>query len=282
MITAVIRNKEDTLVIDLPHDIYDLYEKMHSVGIWSPPQKIKLTDNEDEDIGVKLFSDNDFGNHLLGILGEDNTLADANMLTTLIQDASPEIKEELEQNVLYDQYTSMSDVVRDIKKMIDEAGPVKVTFYCPLEGHVIDEDGLESGMNNRYLQSYQWAIEELIESRSEDDTKNMAEYFDQDEFGKRKLVSAVWGVECYRGKLYGKIECSLTEELTDDETEKLKDWISGQNSDGWGEGFEQQPIETEDGELFVSFWNSGDDYAIMTKDELDEYIESQNVGMGGM
>ena len=282
MITAVIRNKENTLVIDLPHNIYGLYEKLGSVGISAPPQKIKLTDNEEEDIGVKLFSDNDFGNHLLGILGENNTLADANMLATLIQDASTEIKEELEQNVLYDQYSSIGDVVKAIKEMLDAAGPVKMNFYCSLEGHVIDEEGLESGINNRYLQSYQWAIEELIEIRSKDDTVNMAEYFDQDEFGKRKLVSAVWGVENYRGKLYGKIECSLTEALTDEECEKLKGWISGQNSDGWGEGFEQQPIETEDGELFVSFWNSGDDYAIMTQDELDEYIDRQDVGMGGM
>ena len=47
-----------------------------------------------------------------------------------------------------------------------------------------------------------------------------------------------------------------------------------------GEHFEQQPIDTEDGDLYVSFWNSGDDYAIMTQDELDAYIESQGMKMG--
>ena len=54
------------------------------------------------------------------------------------------------------------------------------------------------------------------------------------------------------------------------------------HNDGWGEHFEQQPIDTEDGDLYVSFWNSGDDYAIMTQDELDAYIESQGMKMGGM
>ena len=72
------------------------------------------------------------------------------------------------------------------------------------------------------------------------------------------------------------------EELTNAETEILTDWISGQNSDGYGEHFEQQPIDTEDGDLYVSFWNSGDNYSIMTRDELDEYIDNQGMTMGGM
>ena len=89
-------------------------------------------------------------------------------------------------------------------------------------------------------------------------------------------------MESYRGRLFGKIECSLKEPLTDAETEILKEWIIGQNADGYGEHFEQQPINTEDGDLYVSFWNSGDDYSIMTHDELDEYIEDQGMTMGGM
>ena len=55
MITAIIRNKENTLVLELPHSIYDIYEKLQSIGIMQPPKQIPLTDNEDEDIGVKLF-----------------------------------------------------------------------------------------------------------------------------------------------------------------------------------------------------------------------------------
>ena len=81
MITAIIRNKENTLVLELPHSIYDIYEKLRSIGIMQPPKQIPLTDNEDEDIGVKLFSESDFGQHLLLTLNEKNSIADANMLT---------------------------------------------------------------------------------------------------------------------------------------------------------------------------------------------------------
>ena len=78
MITAIIRNKENTLVLELPHSIYDIYEKLQSIGIMQPPKQIPLTDNEDEDIGVKLFSESDFGRHLLLTLNKENSIADAN------------------------------------------------------------------------------------------------------------------------------------------------------------------------------------------------------------
>ena len=86
MITAIIRNRENTLVLDFPRSIYDLYEKLRSIGIMQPPKRIPLTDNEDEDIGVKLFSESDFGQHLLLTLNEKNTIADANMLTLVTVD----------------------------------------------------------------------------------------------------------------------------------------------------------------------------------------------------
>ena len=128
MITAIIRNKENTLVLDFPRSIYDLYEKLQSVGIMRSPKQITLTDNENENIGVKLFSDNDFGRHLLFTLNEENTLNDANLLTLIVQAADEDIKEALEQDILYDQYGSMNEVVAAVRQMTQDAGPVKAVF----------------------------------------------------------------------------------------------------------------------------------------------------------
>lgn len=141
MITAIIRNKENTLVLELPHSIYDIYEKLRSIGIMQPPKRIPLTDNEDEDIGVKLFSESDFGQHLLLTLNKRNSIADANMLTLVIGAASEDIKEELEQNILYDQYGSMDEVINAIRQMTQNAGPVKAVFFCPLIGNIDEGDG---------------------------------------------------------------------------------------------------------------------------------------------
>ena len=53
--------------------------------------------------------------------------------------------------------------------------------------------------------------------------------------------------------------------LEQTETEELYEYVTGQYSDGWGEGFEQQEIQVGDGEIYVHFWQ-GDDYKIQISD----------------
>ena len=282
MITAIIRNQENTLVLDLPHSIYDIYEKLRSIGIVQPPKQIPLTDNEDEDIGVKLFSDNDFGNHLLLTLSEDNSLADANLLTYIVQNASEDIKEALEQDILYDQYGSMNEVVAAVRQMTQDAGPIKAVFFCPLVGNIDEGDGDMFTVGDSYLADSEDEINDALKEYTANDENDMATYYNKDDGLSEKLTSAVWSVELHGDKLFGRIDCSLKEALTAEETEALRDWLTGQCSDGLGEGFEQQPIDTMDGELFVSFWNSGDDYAMMTEDEFEDHLQNTEMTMGGM
>lgn len=282
MITAIIRNRENTLVLDFPRSIYDLYEKLQSVGIMKSPKQIPLTDNEDEDIGVKLFSESDFGQHLLLTLHEKNTIADANMLTLVIGSASEDIKEELEQNVLYDQYDSMDEVINAVRQMTQDAGPVKAVFFCPLIGNIDEGDGDMFTVGDSYLADSEDEINDALKEYTANDENDMAAYYNEDDSIKEKLTSAVWSVELHGDRLFGRIDCSLKEALTAEETEALRDWLTGQCSDSLGEGFEQQPIDTMDGELFVSFWNSGDDYAMMTEDEFEDHLQNTEMTMGGM
>ena len=286
-INAIIQSKNgSTLVLDFPRSIYDLYEKLQSVGIRQSPYRIPLSDEDGDDVRVKLYSESELGKHLLLTLSGRNALADVNLLTFIVDNAREEIRPALEQSILRDQYDSMQDVVNAARQMLYDSGPVKAVFYCPLVGTLLerDEEGdeYESPVDGRFLRGYEWDISEALETDQATDESDMAEYFDEDAGIKEKLVSAKWSVESYRGRLFGKIECSLKEPLTDAETAILTDWITGQNSDGYGEHFEQQPIQTEDGDLYVSFWNSGNNYSIMTHDELDEYIDRPSMEMGGM
>ena len=282
MITAVIRNRENTLVLDFPRSIYDLYEKLQSAGIMKSPKQIPLTDSEDEDIGVKLFSDNDFGRHLLLTLNEENTLNDANLLTLIVQAADEDIKEALEQDILYDQYGSMNEVVAAVRQMTQDAGPVKAVFFCPLVGNIDEGDGDMFTVGDSYLADSADEIADALNRYTANDENDMATYYNKDDGVSEKLTSAVWSVELHGGRLFGRIDCSLKEPLTAKETENLREWIAGQCSDGLGEGFEQQPIDTMDGELFVSFWNSGDDYAMMTEDEFEVHLQNTEMTIGGM
>lgn len=284
-INAIVeRTKGGTLVLDLPRNFFDLYEDLQSVSIDQSPQQITLTDKDESDIRVKLYSEDEVGKHLILVLTEEDSLADANLLAFIVGNANDDFKSELEQNILLDRYGSMQEIVDAIKQMQYESGPIKEVFYCPLEGNMDEGEGniFVFSVSNRCLRDYQWAIEEALEKEAATVEMDMAEFFDRDAKIKAKLASAKWGVEEYRGYLFGRIECSLREDLTESETEILTDWISGQNSDGFGENFEQRPIDTEEGTLYVSFWNASNSYSIMTHDELDEYIDNLGMKMGGM
>lgn len=41
--------------------------------------------------------------------------------------------------------------------------------------------------------------------------------------------------------------------------EKIRDFLSGQCSDGWGEGFEQHPLEINGIEYYISTWDYAND-----------------------
>lgn len=211
-------------------------------------------------------------------------MADANTAAFAVQNADEDIQQELEQNLLNDQYTGIAELLRDIKDMTYRAGQVKMSFFCPLDGNIEDSEyGGTTPVGNLFLKSYEWDIRELLEMEQSSPEDEMAQFFNDDDGIKKKLVSDVWTVDEYKGRLYGRIDCRFKEELTEDETEIFKDWLIGQCADGFGEHFEQQPIDTEDGDLFVSFWHPGDGYFLCAKDELDDCIEeAQGQQFGGM
>ena len=61
----------------------------------------------------------------------------------------------------------------------------------------------------------------------------------------------------------GVFECKVVDSLTDNELNELRDYLTGQCSDGFFEGMDQHPIKTADyGEIYVSFWNDSDSWSL--------------------
>ena len=150
----------------------------------------------------------------------------------------------------------------------------KFCLYSPLTANLM-VDGMDEGNLYRSdLTQYAEEIAEAIEREEcvEEEARGLMHYYDESREVAAKVMSAHSKVAEVNGELYGVLECKISEPLIEEEIKVLKDYWTGQMSDGWGEGFEQHPISVEDGEIYVSFWNSANFWSIMTEEEL----------MGGM
>ena len=145
--------------------------------------------------------------------------------------------------------------------------------YGNLEDYPDEYDG-------RFLAPHEEQIRNLIQRYDAMCKENLAEYFDGSNSAVAKLKEVHFGTQNVSGVLYGCIRAELTEPFTEAEEAEFLDWLEGQCSDGYGEGLEQRPIRTEDGDLYVSFWNGGDDYFLLGSDDFDAYLTDHK--MGGM
>lgn len=117
--------------------------------------------------------------------------------------------------------------------------------YDEFEGYPLDDHDL--------LQ-YADAVDEAVKKDIADFNGDLMQYYHEDDSVRRKVVSAVPSVEICGNKLCGCMNVELREPLNEGEQAALCDYISGQYSDGWGEGFEQRDIRVDDGTLAVHFW----------------------------
>ena len=123
-----------------------------------------------------------------------------------------------------------------------------------------DYPTLFSGVDMAY---YEESIREAVEQRDNDDG-NLMLYFDEERNPgvKEKVLNAVPTVEIRDGELMGCTMVKLKEPLTEAEMQDLQDYLKGQFSDGWGEDFEQQEIQTGDGVLYVHFAEEPFDFTV--------------------
>ena len=152
--------------------------------------------------------------------------------------------------------------------------PQTLKFYMPLTAQLYGRDDwgdLEEygeALDGRSLRDYQSCIHEtMLENQlPEEKERGLMRWYDKEDSVNKKVQSVIFDVESRNGQLWCIAECRMIGELLPEEKEKLADFITGQASDGWGEGFEQRAIELDEGELYVSLWNSSN-WSIQTEEE---------------
>ncbi len=132
-------------------------------------------------------------------------------------------------------------------------------------GNLYDEP---DSIDGEELARYQGDIQKRMDHyRDGDPERGLMEYYDEPGELGDKVQKAEFDVEFRDGQLWGIVKCQVLGNLTPLEKEALIDYIAGQASDGWGEGFEQQDIHIFGGDILnVHLWNS-DDWTIMTEEE---------------
>lgn len=124
-------------------------------------------------------------------------------------------------------------------------------------------------------------LDRIRRERQEEGERGLAVYLGN-RLLKRKVFSMNPTVEMWNGELWGVLEVKSHGSLSPQELSGLMEEWLGQESDGWGEYFEQQEIKTEEGDLCVSFWHSGDDFFIKTEQELKQWqTQDFEMKMGG-
>ena len=144
--------------------------------------------------------------------------------------------------------------------------PLTADLYTRNEyGEMEDESTLLDG---KMLRGYEGDIlSAMIKNRMPEETeRGLMHWYGKQDSVDSKVRSAVFTVEEKNGQLWGVAECQVVGELTPTELGQLKDYLSGQASDGWGESFEQHEIRVDGGELYVHLWNS-ENWSIRTEQE---------------
>ncbi len=145
--------------------------------------------------------------------------------------------------------------------------PLSAQLYERNEWGGLEDEPVDIGADE--LCAYQGEILKAIkrERLDTEGERGLAVYLDN-EMLKRKVYRMTPTVEEWDGRLWGVLEVQSYGRLSNsDLAAVIQEW-SGQESDGWGEGFEQREIKVDSGGLCVSFWHPDPHFFIKTEQEL--------------
>ena len=164
---------------------------------------------------------------------------------------------------------------------------ITLKLYMPMSAEIVDMDcsgfardyddedlEAEGGypelpLDSHDLVPYRDVIAGALEREKmpEEAERGIMNWYGENNSVDRNVVSAEFKAEVREGQLWCVTDCKVKRPLTPNELDILKDYVTGQASDGWGEGFEQREIKVEDGDMYVHLWSCEKSWSILTEQE---------------
>ena len=159
----------------------------------------------------------------------------------------------------------------------------ELKLFCPLKFTVEPEDDGEEFLETypEEYKDYVGAINNTILDDlavdEESEKHGLAAYLDEENLAA-KIYSITPKVEVRNGGMYGAAVIKSRGALDKAELSAVTEYISGQFSDGWGEGFELRPVTLGNDKVYISFWNSEDYYLKPESEVFPEQDFEQTMG----
>ena len=284
MIKMTIHHGEEVQQRDLPCDFLSLRMSLYQMNLMRHPDEVSV-----RDVFATFESADPIGQKLISLIRPGDLLSDVDVAVHQFKAAPRAIQDAMRQKLMDGVFQTIEDIHIGRDQLLEEKCGFRQLYYFPLVCSVPDEDGNLEEVSPYILPQYSEQIQSAIEADQKWDIDTMAMYFwthDQkvNDSIRSKLLTCEWGLASIGPSLYGQVEVTATEPFTEKEVRAMKEWISGQNSDGLGEGFEQRPIDTDQGEVYVHLWSFDRDWSIQTEQERFGPAQDQAAGMtmGGM
>lgn len=170
--------------------------------------------------------------------------------------------------------------------------PQELKLYMPLKAMTYHDENdygdlyqadFEIEVYPDELASYKDEIRCAMEKRMFDGEaeRGLMKYYSHADTVNAKVRKYVFDVEEVGGKLMGVAVLTLNAPLDATELEKIKEEIAGQASDGYGEGLEQQEIDCNGKDVYVSLWGAKD-WRLKTAAEMGIAEQGFKMQFGGM